>query len=217
MTNKLYKNWLNIQDKEINAKLTQMSEEEVQKRFSGILSFGTAGLRGKMELGTNRINEVNVCKLAFAILKYFKSKNLKRIVIGFDTRHNSKEYSRIFARVLAHGGIKVNLYKNFVPTPVLIYSIKETNSNMGIMITASHNQKMYNGIKVSGSDGIQISGDVEKCINDLYAKTDEVKAYNEYLSGICKQSKNITYVNKEIKNKFLGEFYKNKINADFEL
>ena len=217
MSNKAYTNWLKIQDKNINYQLMNMSEQEIENRFSSTLSFGTAGLRGKMELGTNRMNEVNICKLANAILDHYKKNNLKSIVIGFDTRHNSKTYSRIFARVLAHGGVKVNLYKNYVPTPVLIFSIKETNSDMGIMITASHNQKMYNGVKVSGNDGIQISGEVEKSINALYAKTDEVEAYNNYLQGINKQKQNISYVNSNIKNLFLGEFYKNKINKDLNV
>ncbi|MBQ7885225.1 MAG: phospho-sugar mutase [Clostridia bacterium] len=217
VNNKYYQKWLKINDRDINNKLTQLSDEEIANRFSGVLSFGTAGLRGKMELGTNRMNEVNICKLAFAILKYYKANNLQSIVIGFDTRHNSKTYSRIFAKVLASGGIKVNLYKNYVPTPVLIFSIKETNSDMGIMITASHNQKMYNGVKVSGSDGIQIAGDVEKTINSLYAKIDEVEAYNEYHAKLMKQKNNIFYVSKKIKAKFLGEFYKNKINKELNI
>lgn len=217
MNNKSYNNWLKIQDKNINSELLSLSEQEIQNRFSSTLSFGTAGLRGKMELGTNRMNQVNICKLANAILEYYKKNNLKSIVIGFDTRNNSKLYSRIFAKVLASGGIKVNLYKNYVPTPVLIFSIKQTNSDMGIMITASHNQKMYNGVKVSGNDGIQISGDIEKTINSLYSKIDEVEAYNNYLQNMCRQKQNIYYVNKKIKQDFLGEFYKNKLNKEVNI
>ena len=215
--NKAYNNWLKIEDKNINAQLLGLSEQEIENRFSSTLSFGTAGLRGKMELGTNRMNEVNICKLANAILEHYKNNNLKSIVIGFDTRHNSKTYSRIFAKVLANSGIRVNLYKNYVPTPVLIYSIKETNSDMGIMITASHNQKMYNGVKVSGNDGIQIAGEIEKSINALYSKIDEVEAYNNYLHGINKQKQNIFYVNSDIKKTFLGDFNKNKENKNIKI
>lgn len=217
MNNKAYNKWLKIQDKSINSELLSLSEQEIQNRFSSTLSFGTAGLRGKMELGTNRMNQVNICKLANAILEYYKKNNLKSIVIGFDTRNNSKLYSRIFAKVLASGGLKVNLYKNYVPTPVLIFSIKATNSDMGIMITASHNQKMYNGVKVSGNDGIQISGEIEKTINSLYSKIDEVDAYNNYLQNMCRQKQNIYYVNKQIKKDFLGEFYKNKFNKEINI
>ena len=146
--NKLYNNWLKIEDKSINEKLLTMTEEEQVSAFGGSLSFGTAGLRGIMGLGTNRLNEVNVCKLANAIVEYYIKNKLNSIVIGFDTRHNSKAYSRVFAKVLASNGIKVNLFKNFVPTPVLNFAISYTKSDMGIMITASHNNKIYNGIKI---------------------------------------------------------------------
>lgn len=215
--NKLYNNWLKIEDKSINEKLLTMTEEEQVSAFGGSLSFGTAGLRGIMGLGTNRLNEVNVCKLANAIVEYYIKNKLNSIVIGFDTRHNSKAYSRVFAKVLASNGIKVNLFKNFVPTPVLNFAISYTKSDMGIMITASHNNKIYNGIKVSGANCIQISGETEKTLGNLYAKLNEVELYNNYYKNQANQTKNIVYVSKYVKKQFLGEFYKNKMNKELNI
>ena len=90
MSSKAYAKWLTIQNKQIHDELKRYTVEELEGAFGGTLSFGTAGLRGIMGFGTNRMNVVNVCKLANAVLAYFKKKNLKKIVIGFDTRHNSK-------------------------------------------------------------------------------------------------------------------------------
>ena len=215
--NKQYSNWLKINSKEVIEKLKEMNEQEIQENFYGELSFGTAGLRGIMSLGTNRMNEVNICKLANAILLYFKKKKYTKIVIGYDTRHNSKEFSRIFAKVLANGGVSVSLFTTFVPTPVLINSILEIKANMGIMITASHNNKNYNGVKVSGADGLQISGQAEKEIGRLYEKLDEVALFNEYLQIKNKNFKNIKRIGTTLKKKFLGRFYKNKINSSLNI
>lgn len=215
--NKAFNKWLNIQDSKIVDKLKNLNNEEVDSLFSGSLEFGTAGLRGIMGLGTNRLNEVTICKLANAILAYFNQKKYKKIVIGFDTRNNSKLFSRVFAKVLANGGIAVQLFKNYVPTPVLIYSIHSTKSDMGIMITASHNMKEYNGVKVSNASGIQVSGDEEKKLGRLFAKIDEVEAYNEYIKIKNKTFKNINYVKNKIKSEFLGQNYKNKINGNLNI
>lgn len=212
-----YKNWLNIQNNNIHSKLINMSETEKVSSFSSSLSFGTAGLRGVMNIGTSRLNEVIVCKLANAILEHYKNNNLSSIVVGFDTRHNSKLFSRVFAKVLASNGIVVNLFKNYVPTPVLNFSISKTNSDMGIMITASHNNKTYNGIKVIDSNGIQIYGDVEKAIGNYFSKIDEVEAYNNYLLNQKNQRKNIKYVKNKIKKQFLGNFYKNNLNKNLNI
>lgn len=210
--NNLYSKWLKIENKQIIEGLKSLSEEQISTNFNGTLYFGTAGLRGVMDIGTNRLNMVNVCKLANAVLKYYQKKKYKSIVIGYDTRHNSKTFATIFANVLASAGIIVNLHSAYVPTPLLIFSITETKSDMGVMITASHNNKEYNGIKISGADGIQISGEAEKSIGSLYQKLNEVELYNEYLKTKVVR-KNIKIISKDIKKKFLGEFYKNKLNS----
>lgn len=216
MSNNAYGKWLTIKNKQIYEELKSYPLEKLESAFGGELSFGTAGLRGIMELGTNRINVVNVCKLANAVLTYFKKKNMQKIVIGFDTRHNSKTFAKVFAGVMANGGVQVYMFNKFVPTPVLIYSISEMSADMGVMITASHNNKIYNGIKISGADGIQISGDAEKEIGKLYSKYNEVDLYNEYYQSKT-NTKNIKIIPNDVKKRFLGEFYKNKINSSLNI
>ena len=203
--NKIYSNWLKIEDKLILKTLNEMDSTTIDSVFCGTLDFGTAGLRGIMVIGSNRINVVNVCKLANAVLMYFKKKNLSKIVIGYDTRHNSKQYAKVFANVFANGGVNVNLFGEFVPTPVLTYSIQKTKADMGIMITASHNNKDYNGIKISDKNGIQISGDAEKEIGKLYQKLDEVELFNYYIKSKLNK-KNIHIMPKSFKGEFLGSF-----------
>lgn len=212
----VYGKWLTIKNKPIYEELKTYTLEQLEGAFCGTLSFGTAGLRGIMGLGTNRMNVVNVCKLANAVLSYYKKKNLNKIVIGFDTRHNSKTFAKVFAGVMANGGVEVCMFNHYTPTPVLIYTIGELSADMGIMITASHNNKNYNGIKISGADGIQISGDAEKEIGKLYQKYDEVDLYNEFLEQ-KPNTKNIKIIPKRVIKNFLGEFYKNKINSELNI
>ena len=159
--NKLYNKWLKIESKQIQDKLKNLSCEERESAFSGTLSFGTAGLRGIMALGTNRMNEVNVCKLASCVLMYYQKNKLNRIVIGYDTRHNSKEYANIFARVMANGGVTVNLFKSII----LIFPRKNT----GFSVTAgteeltsdeSFGKDVLTGLSVSSTAPILTGGDV---------------------------------------------------------
>lgn len=208
--NKIYSKWLKIKDEEIINELKQMKQEQIDFNFSGSLEFGTAGLRGIMEIGSNRMNNVNICKLANAILILYKKNNFKSIVIGYDTRHNSKEFAQVFARVFSLGGIKVKMFNNFIPTPIAVFAIAETKCDMGIMITASHNNKIYNGVKVSGRDGIQISGEIEKELGKLYSEIDEVELYNQYYQTLGQELTNIEILGEEIVNSFIGKITKNE-------
>ena len=217
MINKNYQKWLKIEDAELQSKLLNMSEEEINNCFGKQLEFGTAGLRGIMDLGTSRLNVINICKLANAVLSFCKKHKYQSVVVGFDTRHNSKAFSRVFAKVLSCGGIKVNIFNSFVPTPVLAYAIDYTKSNLGIMITASHNNKIYNGVKISKSPGIQISGENEKEMGALYEKLDEVKLYNSYLKIKKYNKNNVNFLKKDVIRAFLGDFYKNKINSSLNI
>lgn len=215
--NKTYTKWLTIHNKHITDRLKLLSENEIETLFGEPLSFGTAGLRGKMDIGSSRLNDVNICKLANAVLLFLKKKKQNKVVIGFDTRNNSKQFAKVFAKVLATGGVDVIISRNYIPTPVLIHSIGATGSNLGIMITASHNSKEYNGVKISGSDGIQISGEVEKEINKNYQKLNEVELYNKYLKFANKKINKIKFLSSTIVKSFLGNFYKNKINSSLNI
>ncbi len=137
------------------------------------LEFGTGGLRGIMGVGTNRMNKYTVGMatqgLANYILKNCSGDDL-RVVISYDSRNNSKEFARIAADVLSANGIHVFIFDNIRPTPEMSYAVRLKKAVAGIMITASHNPKEYNGYKVSWSDGGQVTAPVDKAIVDEVAK-----------------------------------------------
>lgn len=196
--NKTYLNWLqNIEEENVVKKLKKMNEEEIERNFSSSLSFGTAGMRGKMELGTNTLNEILVAKFAFSFLKFLKNKKTK-IVIAYDTRFNSKKFAEIMAKILSKK--EVYLFNNFVPTPICVFATTYLKADFGIMITASHNRKEYNGIKVFDHNGIQIDKCDQEAISKAYNLTNEVKAYNEYLKL---SGKKIHKIGHEIEDRFI--------------
>ena len=126
--------------------------------FGAELAFGTAGIRGIMGLGCNRLNEFTVRRTAQGIAKWLSGTDLpKRCAIGYDSRHNSRLYSEICATALAEAGIKVYIYHELAPTPMLSYAVRELKCGCGIMVTASHNAGIYNGIKCYGEDGCQMT------------------------------------------------------------
>ncbi|WP_138159149.1 phospho-sugar mutase [Peptoniphilus catoniae] len=171
-----YKNrrekWLNspvitkaYKDEILNIK----DEEEIKDRFYKELDFGTAGLRGILGAGSNRMNEFVlscVCQaIANVILK--RPDGAKRgIVIARDTRHKSKEFSEISARIYGANGIKVYMFDDIRPTPMLSYAVRYLNTISGIMVTASHNPKNYNGYKVYWDKGSQILDDIANEIQE---------------------------------------------------
>lgn len=126
--------------------------------FGAELAFGTAGIRGVMGLGCNRLNEFTVRRTAQGIAKWLNGTELpKRCAIGYDSRHNSRLYAEICAAALAETGIKVFIYHELAPTPMLSYAVRELKCGCGIMVTASHNAGIYNGIKCYGEDGCQMT------------------------------------------------------------
>ncbi|MCL2433072.1 MAG: phospho-sugar mutase [Clostridia bacterium] len=133
----------------------QLDHAEIVSRFSLPLVFGTAGLRGRMEPGLARMNTPVVRRTTHGVAKFFQ--NQGPVLIAYDSRNNSIEFAREAAAVLAGNGISVMMFDDITPTPVLSFSIKHLGAAGGINITASHNPREYNGYKVFGSDGAQIS------------------------------------------------------------
>ncbi|MGO3752220.1 MAG: phospho-sugar mutase [Peptoniphilaceae bacterium] len=162
--------WLNskVIDEKYKKEILDIKDEiELEDRFYQDLEFGTAGLRGILGAGTNRMNEYVVARasqgLANTILKTKDGKE-RGVVIARDIRLYSKEFSEVAARVLAANGIKVYLFDDIRTTPLLAYSVRYLNSKSGIMVTASHNPKQYNGYKVYWDEGSQILDDIAKKI-----------------------------------------------------
>ncbi|HGZ4497366.1 TPA: phospho-sugar mutase [Staphylococcus aureus] len=141
----------------------QQSDIEQREGFESKLTFGTAGIRGKFGLGEGRLNKFTIEKLALGLARYLNAQtNSPTIVIHYDIRHLSTEFAQIIANVLANHQITVYLPDTYKTTPELSFAVRNLNTTAGIMITASHNPKYYNGIKVYGSDGAQLSTDASE-------------------------------------------------------
>ena len=141
--------------------------------FCRQMVFGTSGLRGKMGAGTNRINSIVLRKASLGICEYLKTRTEKpSLIIGYDTRINSPEYAEGIARVFASKGIDVYLFSEATPVPVLSFAIRNLKINGGVMITASHNTKIYNGYKVYDHCGNQVDDKKAKIIEEYMSKAD---------------------------------------------
>ena len=175
-----YNEWLpNLKDSDpLKAELLSIKgdDKEIEDRFYQDLSFGTAGLRGKVGAGTNRMNFLTVGKASQGVAAYIVSKGKeamdKGIVIAHDPRHFSKEFSMFAAGIFAANGIKVYTFPDLRPTPELAFMIRRLGTTSGINITASHNPKEYNGYKAYWDDGCQVSSDVADGMTEEINKVD---------------------------------------------
>ncbi len=176
-----HEKWLNDSyiDDEDRMTLLEMTNAEMRENFSSELVFGTGGIRERMGLGTNCINKYTIRKITQAVCNYMKKAFLKEgryvAVISYDTRQKSKAFAIEAARVFMANGIYVYLFDNETPTPVLAYFTKELNANLGIMITASHNSKEYNGYKVYNGFGMQLTNENTEMIQREMKKIDSFK------------------------------------------
>lgn len=147
--------------------------EEIYDRFATAISFGTSGIRGKMGAGINRVNSLVFKKATLGVAEYLTKKHNKpQVIVGYDTRINSKEYAQIISEIFASQGVRVYVFDEATPVPVLSYAIRHMKLDGGIMITASHNPKEYNGYKVYDHIGNQIDEDKAKIIESLIEKRD---------------------------------------------
>ena len=162
---KRYDEWLNSEymNEEGKAELQSVAEneKEIEYRFGGELEFGTAGMRGVIGYGMNMMNVYTVRRATQGLAEWIKSlgeeEMKKGVVISYDTRRKSEEFAKASAGVLAKNGIKAYLFDEVHPVPMLSYAVRYLKTIAGIMITASHNPKEYNGYKVYGADGAQMS------------------------------------------------------------
>ncbi len=170
-----YLRWRAGADGETSAELAAIEndEQEIRERFYRRLEFGTAGLRGLLAAGTNRMNVYTVRQTTQGLADYLKESggNLSA-AIAYDTRHRSELFAREAARVFAANGIRVWLYAKPAPTPMLSYAVRERRCGTGINITASHNPADYSGYKVYGPDGCQIGPGTADAVSRRIAGTD---------------------------------------------
>lgn len=146
------------QDLEIELKAISADAAEIEDRFYKELEFGTGGMRGKIGVGTNRMNIYTVARVTQGYANYLNNNfNSPSAAIAYDSRINSEKFARTAAEVLAENGVRVYIYPELMPTPALSFAVRKLRCSGGIVITASHNPAIYNGYKVYGSDGGQIT------------------------------------------------------------
>ena len=172
-----YKRWKNTDliDPDLNAELNQIEgdEEAIKDRFAVALKFGTAGLRGTLGAGTNRMNIWVVRQATQGVADWVKTEGGNQTVaISYDSRLKSWDFAKEAAGVLAANGIKVRIYDALMPVPALSFATRYYKCNAGIMITASHNPAQYNGYKAYGPDGCQMTDDAAAVVYDSIQKTD---------------------------------------------
>ena len=175
--NQTYSQWLQSDEltKEEKARLTSLSEDEKKEMFFCPLQFGTAGMRGVLDLGTNRMNVFTVKRATQGLARYVKTLGKEAmnrgVVISYDTRRYSSEFAIRVAKVLAHSGINAYLFNAVHPVPMCSFAIRHLGAIAGVMITASHNPKIYNGYKVYGEDGAQMSPESTDKVVEFIDKT----------------------------------------------
>ena len=172
-----YKRWLaaSLEDEALTAELQKIegNEDEIKDRFAVALKFGTAGLRGVLGAGSNRMNIYVVRQATQGLANWVKTQGGNQLVaVSYDSRINSDVFAKETARVLAANGIKVRIYDALMPVPALSFATRYYNANAGVMITASHNPAKYNGFKAYGPDGCQMTDDAAAVVYAEIQNTD---------------------------------------------
>ncbi len=203
------KTWLEFGEdvkKEIEGLISANKIEELEERFYKKLEFGTGGMRGKMGIGTNRINKYTVQIATQGYVNYLSKvyqDQEKSCVIGYDTRRNSYEFAIEAAKVLVANGIKTYVIKIPMPTPFLSFAIRYLRATGGIVITASHNPPEYNGYKVYWSDGGQVVSPHDKGIIQEFYKISHISEVRQVSEDELKKSSLFSFVLDEVKDAYL--------------
>lgn len=215
-----YKNWCtnSIFDENIKKELLKIkdNQKEIEDRFYKSLEFGTAGLRGVMGAGTNRMNKYTVMKATQGLANFIiKERGQNRgVAISYDSRNMSKEFSEYTALCLNANGIKTYIFESLRPVPELSFAVRKLGCISGIMITASHNPPKYNGYKVYWEDGAQITAPKDKqIINEVNSVTkyEDIKTI-EKETAISKGLYNV--IGKEIDDEYIEELKKLVLNKE---
>lgn len=219
----IYKKWINSSyfDEETKNELLAIkdNDKEIKERFYKNLDFGTGGLRGIIGAGTNRINIYTIRRATLGVANYIINTmgeigKEKGIVIAYDSRFMSKEFSYEAAKTLAAYGIKAYIFDELRPTPELSFAVRHLGCAMGIVITASHNPKEYNGYKVYGPDGGQVCIDMA---NDIIAEVNKIEDYSIIKTIDLEEAINnkmVTIIGKNVDDAFIDAVKSQIINQD---
>ena len=202
---KEYEKWLSF-DEHTRSELEKITDEkELEDRFYKNLEFGTGGLRGVMGAGANRMNKYTVSKATKGLADYLNSEldGDKSVVIAYDSRNNSRQFAAFATEVLVYNGIKTYLFDTLMPTPVLSFAVKHLNCNAGVVVTASHNPKEYNGYKIYDENGCQLVPKLaNKVIKYVNAVSEIEKVGHADLTN-AERDGLFSYVGKEVLDAFI--------------
>ena len=211
-----YERWRNteLDDKDLTKELNSIEgkPDEINDRFYRNLAFGTGGLRGVIGAGTNRMNVYTVRKATQGLANYLnKHGKTPSVAIAYDSRIKSDLFAKQAAAVLAANGIRAHIYPWLSPTPTLSWAVRYLKCDAGICVTASHNPAKYNGYKVYGSDGCQIT---LKMADDVLAEINKLDIFKDVKCmdfDKAVKSKMVDYIKDEVIDKFLGEVMKQRV------
>lgn len=197
-----YEKWLTFDEDTKNELIAIEDEKEFEDRFYKDLAFGTGGLRGIMGAGSNRMNKYTVGKATYGLANYIKSKNPEKlkVVLAYDSRNNSRFFAETAAGIFALCGFEALLFETLVPVPVLSFATSFLGCTLGVMITASHNPKEYNGYKVYDSKGCQF------CTEDAKNAIGYINAVEDFSQiPFSKDNSGVTYIGKEVLDSFISK------------
>ena len=205
-----YNRWLQhtADNEAIHQELLAMQADQklLEDAFYCDLAFGTAGLRGVMGAGTNRMNSYIVARASQGVANYLKQNHMQpAVVIGYDSRINSRSFAAITAEVFAGNGIKVYIWPELMPVPTVSFATRHLKAAAGIMITASHNPAQYNGYKVYGADGCQITTEAASSILAEINKLDIFADVKQEAFAAAMSRKQISYIDEAVYNAFFAE------------
>ena len=209
----LFDYWCTFDEDTKNELLSLADEKETEDRFYKELEFGTGGLRGIMGAGPNRMNRYTIAKATKGYADYLKSKYDSEIsvAIAYDSRNNSQYFSEVAAGVLSANGIKVYIYDTLMPTPVLSFTAKHLGCNGGIVLTASHNPKEYNGYKIYDEKGCQLVPQFASQVIEFVNAVEDLKSVqvDDFETGV--NDGKIVVIGEEVLDEFLKEVKKQSI------
>lgn len=217
---KEYKRWLlnATKDEDLTSELKEMSNMQKEDAFYRNLSFGTGGLRGVIGAGTNRINIYTIAKASLGLANYLnKHYENPSVVIGYDSRIKSDLFAHTAAGIFASSGIHVYIYSCLLPVPCVSYGVRHLKTSAGVMITASHNPSIYNGYKVYGDDGCQIT---TNAADEILAEIESLDVFSDVRLGhfdtLVNEGK-ITYIEDSVLDSFIAEVKKQSVLYDEEV
>lgn len=210
-----FEKWKNYEklEESLKEELSNLKEEEIKDAFYKNLEFGTGGIRGIMGVGTNRMNIYTLNKANYGYAQFLnKHYTNPKVVIAYDNRKNSYEFALSSARTLATHGVKVYLFKEITPTPVLSFAIRYLKTDGGVVITASHNPPIYNGYKVYANDGSQLNPIYAKEVLDEANKLEDIFSLDLKSVDELKTSGMIEFLDDSVYDAYISEVKKLTLN-----